>query len=615
MCGITGLISRSGDDAGRGLLERMRDSMRHRGPDDAGSWWSPDGRVGLAHRRLAIIDLSPAGHQPMLRDRVAITFNGEIYNFLELRKQLEDSGHTFASSSDTEVMLAAYLQWGPGFVSRLEGMFAFALYDAASDELLLARDRAGEKPLFYSASSDGFAFASELKALFESGRIERRVDPECLDEYLAYGYVSADRSLVAGVRKLPPASILRYNLRNGAVDVTRYWDVPSAEEARPRPIDDLCDELESLLRRAVSRQMISDVPIGILLSGGVDSSLITALAASVVPAVKTFTITFPGHAVDEGPFARLVANHFGTTHHELVAEPATVEMLPVLAKQYDEPIADSSMIPTYLVSRLVRQHATVAIGGDGGDELFGGYPHYSLLLKEWRLQRLVPRPFRKIVAGGARLLPVGTRGRNHLIGLGEGVPETIAHVNMYFDRATRERLVKHRASQRAEVRRSAIVRRDSTPLRAAMLADFETYLPNDILVKVDRASMLTSLEVRAPFLDPSMIEFAFSQVADGQRASAGGGRKLLLRALGRRLLPGALDLRRKQGFSIPLDQWFTGDFGVYMRNVLQESDDRVFDRTVIRELIRGQERGRSNSNRLFLLTMFELWRREYGITI
>lgn len=613
MCGITGLISRSGGVDHR-PLDAMCDALRHRGPDDRGDWWSPDGRVGLAHRRLSIIDLSPGGHQPMLRGEVAIAFNGEIYNFLDLRRELEAMGHRFSSSSDTEVMLAAYQEWGTSFVARLQGMFAFALYDATKEELFVARDRAGEKPLFYSKTPDGFVFASELKALFGAGLLQRSMDPDALDEYLAYGYVSGDRCLVSGVRKLPPASLLRYQLRSGDVTISSYWTVPEDQSSPGASIEELSEELESLLLRSVQRQMISDVPIGVLLSGGVDSSLITAMAARVAPAVKTFTITFPGHAVDEGPFARLVAGHFGTTHHELVAEPATVELLPLLARQFDEPIADSSMIPTYLVSRLVREHATVAIGGDGGDELFGGYPHYSLLMKEWRLQSRFPAAALRALSAAASFLPLGTRGRNHLIGLGGGVAGTIAHVNMYFDAATRRRLLKVRPRERAEVRRASLVRRDTTPLRAAMLADFETYLPNDILVKVDRASMLTSLEVRAPFLDPSVIEFAFSRVPDQHRATT-GGRKLLLRALGARVLPRGLDLHRKQGFSIPLDQWFKGDFGVYMKGILEDADDVVLERPVIRELIRGQEAGRSNSNRLFLLTMFELWRREYGMSL
>jgi asparagine synthase (glutamine-hydrolysing) len=366
--------------------------------------------------------------------------------------------------------------------------------------------------------------------------------------------------------------------------------------------------------------MIADVPVGIMLSGGIDSSLVTALAARASPRpVKTFTVSFPGHAAyDEAPFARLVARHFGTEHVELAAEAAVTELLPDLVRQYDEPIADSSMIPTFLVSRQIRTHATVALGGDGGDELFGGYPHYAWLEKHERARRLLPRPARRALgSAAARFLPPGVRGRNYLIGLRDGVAQTIAHVNLYFDAHSRDRLLAPRGDggRRAagvEDTRAALCPPGQTPLQQSTNVDFRNYLVDDILVKVDRASMLTSLEVRAPWLDPRIIELAFSRVPDGLRA--GQGRlKVLPKRLAARLLPKELDIQRKQGFGLPLDRWFRGDWGRFVGDVLREAEPALFDQGTIASLIQGQRRGLYNMPRLFALTVFELWRREYRV--
>ena len=367
-------------------------------------------------------------------------------------------------------------------------------------------------------------------------------------------------------------------------------------------------------------RLVADVPVGILLSGGVDSSLVTAMAvrASSAP-IRTFTIAFPGHgAYDEGPYAARVARHLGTVHTELEAEPATIDLLPRLAVQFDEPMADSSMIPTYLVSKLIRQHATVALGGDGGDELFGGYPHYSWLINQQRVRGLIPRRARALVSeAAAHLLPVGLRGRNHLIGFGADLARSIAHVNTYFDSVARRRLLAPdlaSASDAAspELYKQSLRRANHSPLQQATRADFAAYLPDDILVKVDRSSMLASLEVRAPWLDHRIIELAFARVPDSLRATA-NERKILPRRLAERLLPSEMDLTRKQGFSLPLNAWFRGDWGVKIAEILDEADPRLFRRGAIRSLVAGQRRGFSNTARLFSLAVFELWRRHYHV--
>lgn len=599
--------------------------MYHRGPDDAGVWWSEDGCVGLAHRRLSIIDLSPSGHQPMIDDvgQFCIVFNGEIYNFQDLRKELETKGYRFRSNSDTEVILAAYREWGKECVQHLNGMFAFGIYDSKQRQLFLARDRAGEKPLFYRVVKGTFAFASELKALMANPSFPRQLDLEALDCYLAYGYVPGEMCILKGFRKLPPAHALIYDLSTDWLHVWHYWQLP---ELCPSPAvleEELVEELEHLLLDSVRLRLIADVPVGILLSGGIDSSLVTAMAARVSPRpVKTFTISFPGHgAYDEAPYARTVAEYFGTEHTEMVAEPATVELLPMLARQYDEPMADSSMVPTYLVSRLIRQHATVALGGDGGDELFAGYPHYSWVQWQERARRLIPRPIRQLVGwSAAHLLPIGLKGRNYLIGFTADLCYSIAHVNIYFDSVTRRHLLgpldinQGRPDDLPEAYRAGLCFPGHSPLQQATRADFQTTMVEAYLVKVDRASMLTSLEVRAPFLDHRLIEFAFGRVPDRFRATE-TERKILPRRLAERLLPPQLDLRRKQGFSMPLGSWFKGEWGRYIEDVLSQVDPRLFDRCVIQDLIAGQRKGYANTNRLFALTLFELWRREYNISV
>jgi len=620
MCGIVGIAGEKLPTPE--LLIRMRDALRHRGPDDEGAWWSPDGRVALGHRRLSIIDLSPNGRQPMSdgTGRLQIVFNGEIYNYLELRSDLEKQGHRFRTATDTEVILEAYLQWGDDFLTRLNGMFALAIYDASRRRMLIARDRAGEKPLYYRCSSGTIAFASELKALLTDPDCPRELDAEALDYYLAFGYVPGSLCLLSGFRKLQQGHALTFSVDSGDVRTWAYWSLPQPENT-PRSEEDLVQELERLLEDSVRLRLIADVPVGVMLSGGVDSSVVTALAARVsTRRVKTFTISFPGHgAYDEAPHARTVARHFGTQHIELAAEPATVDLLPALVGQFDEPIADSSMVPTYLVSRLIRREATVALGGDGGDEVFGGYAHHSWVQQQARMGGWLPGPARRVArAAFTNLLPIGTKGRNYVLGLTAEHPYNIVQFNVVFDADARQRLLaplrigvrEHEA--RAEAWKAALCRDRSTVLQQTTALDFRTYMVDDILVKVDRASMLCSLEVRAPFLDPRVVEFAFRDVPDHLRATR-LNRKILLRGLAGRLLPASLDLNRKQGFSLPLHNWFKGDWGCFMQDVLT-SEETIFDRRIVQQLFTGQRAGFANMHRLFALTAFELWRREYRVS-
>jgi asparagine synthase (glutamine-hydrolysing) len=622
MCGIAGIASPE-SLADRGVLLAMRDSMVHRGPDAEGAWWSADGRVGLAHRRLAIIDLSEAGRQPMVgpSGHTWLTFNGEIYNYQELRRQLEGEGVRFRTRTDSEVILAAYETWGLARALRsLNGMFAFALYDEAAQGIYLARDRAGEKPLFYRHHRGRLAFASELKALFADPAMPREVDPEALDHYLAYGYVPGSLCMVRGVRKLPPAHSLWFDLRSGRLVIDRYW-TPPRQESTGATLDELTGRMEQLLTDAVRRQLHADVPVGILLSGGLDSSLVTAIAARVSSQpVRTFNVSFRGHAAhDESPHARLVASHFGTEHTELIGEPASVDLLPMLARQYDEPIGDSSMVPTFMVSRAIRREATVALGGDGADELFGGYPHYNGLHQTARLHRRVPRLLRRVIGASAgAIMPRGSRGRTLLSTFGGTVADAICHVNMYFDADWRAALLRplvsgtHEWTARAEDFRRDLCDPSADVIAQSMKLDFATFLPDDVLVKVDRASMLTSLEVRAPFLDAEILDFAFGSVPLTAKAND-RDRKIILRRLAARVLPPAFDAVRKQGFVLPLQGWSTGAWGDFITDTVRAADSSWLDPHAVAALIDGQQRGYANGNRLFAIAMLELWRREYRI--
>jgi asparagine synthase (glutamine-hydrolysing) len=623
MCGIVGIASNKKIES-RSWLERGRDSIAHRGPDGAGIWWDEDGRVGLAHRRLSIIDLSFAGHQPMhyAASKCTLVFNGEIYNHHALREQLITLGYTFNSNTDTEVILASYDRWGVDFLSHLKGMYAFALYDPKLGNLVLARDRAGEKPLFFSHEAGVIKFGSELKALLCDPTASRKLDAKSLDMYLGMGYVSGSNCILDCFHKLSPGHFAIFDMKSGDLKIQRYWNLPNptSDKSKTLNLDALTKKLEGLLEASISRQLLADVPVGVLLSGGVDSSLVTALASRVSHNVRTFTVGFSGCGdFDESKHAHLIANHFNTEHLELDAGNIGPKMLIDLARQFDEPMVDSSMLPTYLVSRLVRDHCTVALGGDGADELFGGYMHYSKMLKSVNLRRVIPNSVGHTVSKLTnKYVPQGVRGRHFLSSLSCDFRRGLPVVASLFDSKYRQKLTqnfgiaeKHSFSE--EIWNSRIPSTDCLLDRITRM-DFMNYMPEDILVKIDRSSMLSSLELRAPFLDSEIIEFAFSEVPSRFKADE-NQRKILLKKLSEKLLPAEFDRQRKQGFSLPLMQWLKG--GVW-RDFFVEillSEESIFNKECIQELFRGIDKGRHNGERLFSLVMFELWKREYKIEI
>jgi asparagine synthase (glutamine-hydrolysing) len=619
MCGLVGVAAtrRVADTTWLGLACGL---MHHRGPDGGGEWWSSDGRVGLAHRRLAVVDLSSLAQQPMVSScgSLCLVFNGEIYNFHELRERLQFKGHKFTSESDTEVVLAAYLEWGEKCLDQLHGMFAFGIFDVHHQRVFLARDRSGEKPLFYIVSDREIRFASELKALLVDGQLPRRVNLGELERYLVDGYTSADGSMLEGFSKLPAAHAMFFELTTGELKKWKYWR-PPPPPTFAAPIADLTRELEAVLSNAVGTQLVADVPVGVLLSGGVDSSLITALAARSVSDLKTFTVRFPGFSAnDETLHARQISNAFGTEHIEIDADEVDVEVLLALARHYDDPIIDSSIVPSYLLSKAVRRHCTVALGGDGGDELFGGYPHYDRLLRWEPWVTRTPTCLRALARGVTdRWVPVGVRGRMWLRSIADDWKNDVPSVTSIFDPVVSNQLI-HRIPLESAVRSRSDDSKAYCPndlLQRATRADFDGYLPGDILVKVDRASMMNSLEIRAPFLDVSVVEFAFSKVPSNLKATK-SSRKVLLRSLAEKILPSGFDKKRKQGFSIPLGTWLQrGPWRRFFEDCLLGSSECVFDRKYLENLFRDDAAVCRNAERLFGLVMFELWRREYAVEV
>jgi asparagine synthase (glutamine-hydrolysing) len=618
MCGIVGYAGRPGG-INPDLMRAMSDAIRHRGPDAGGAWSSADGAVVLGHRRLAIIDLSNAGAQPMVNSSGSsvVVFNGEIYNHEELRRDLAGSGVRFAGRSDTEVLLAAYDVWGEKCVDRLRGMFAFAIYDLKRKSLFMARDRAGEKPLYWAPHRGGIVFASELKALLTDPEFPRRLSPQGLASYLSFGYVPDSACILEGVHKLPPAHCLTWSLPAGPPRVFRYWSLPPPHVEGQANAETLTDELQSLLTAAVSEQLVADVPLAVLLSGGLDSSIVTAIAAQVAKQrVRTFTVTLPDHPqLDEQRHARTVADHFRTDHVELPLTRSSVDIIATLAAQYDEPIADSSMIPTYLLAKTVSQHCKVVLGGDGGDELFGGYRSYQASLRRAQFQKKVPGVLRASVSALARLsMRPGARGRGALLALSGDIADSIAQSAIWTDAADYSNVspwLAERSPPNPRSWRRGLVQVARGLPGAAMATDFASYLPEDILVKVDRASMLCSLEVRAPFLDRRVIEFAFGRVPNELRANL-VDRKILLKRLATRLLPPALDLTRKQGFTIPISEWLTAEVRQAWQEECHAQLRMLFSPDTVQRLS-VQSRSTADEHTLFASVMLTSWMRHYRV--
>ena len=642
MCGIVGLFDNGLSGVKPQLEERalaMSDAIAHRGPDGSGVWSDPDAGIALAHRRLAIVDLTPSGAQPMASGdgRWVISYNGEIYNAAEMRRAPELAGVAWRGTSDTEVILESVARRGlDRTLADMNGMFAIALWDRETRVLHLVRDRLGIKPLFYRAEGGAVLFASELKSLFAAGEQRFDIDPSSVGSFLRFGHVPAPWSILRGVHKLMPGEVISFDA-HGKPSQRRYWsmrDIAQSGLAQPLDLSDADAEarLHELLADAVSRQMISDVPLGAFLSGGVDSSLISALmvAAGRGP-VRTFSIGFPDFGFDESAHAAAVAKYLGTVHTELVITGQdALDVVPDLAAMYDEPFADSSQIPTHLVSKLTRAHVTVALSGDGGDEFFGGYNRYLLAQKLWGRLSLLPAGVRRLAAHGIRAVPNGVYDAIARSAPGGVLPGQFADkikkfadilpldadgiylrlVSQYPDPAA---LTAGFAEHPLPFGPGSDLNAGGSLLRQMQLRDSITYLPDDILQKVDRASMAVALEARPPLLDHRVVEFAW-RLPDRFHIRNGETKWLLRRVLDR-YVPRELIERPKMGFGVPLADWLRGPLRDWAEDLLDERklDSAYMNVPAIRGLwLDHLSRRRNWAYALWNVLMFESWRRRWA---
>ena len=624
MCGIAGRVNYlSQRPVDPGVVRGMCDLIAHRGPDG----WDVhvDGAVGLGHRRLSIIDLSAAGTQPMSTadGDLWITFNGEIYNFLELRRELEQQGHRFRSATDTEVILAAYRQHGVECLGRLRGMFAFAIWDQPRRRLFIARDRAGKKPLHYWIDRDGLAFASEPKAFLADPGFVPEPDPQGIADYIALQYVPAPESAFKGVRKLPPAHFLL--LENGDIRIERYWRLNYAKKVRMSE-QEAAEELRRRLSEAVRLRLISDVPLGAFLSGGIDSGAIVGLMAQHASGpVKTFSIGFDQKEYNELPAARLVAQKYATDHQEFVVRPDALSLLPSLVWHYNEPYADSSAIPTFVLSELTRRYVTVALNGDGGDENFAGYDRYYANVLGQHFDR-IPKPVRRLMANAAALAPSSgnrrglvSRGRRFLQAGGEGREERYIRWVAHFPHGLREEICTPeflaQVSQDPDrVLLDAYRATDATDIVDATLdVDVTTYLPGDLLVKVDIATMAHGLEGRSPFLDHEVMEFAASLPSHFKLH--GNVKKYILKTAVAPLLPPEILDRPKIGFGVPIDAWFRGELKEFVQDIISSAAFRqraIFRPAVVEHLFKDHVSGEASWHyQLWNVVMLEMWFRAF----
>jgi asparagine synthase (glutamine-hydrolysing) len=623
VCGIAGIARAAGAPVERETVERMCAAQEHRGPDARGV--HVDAGIGLGIQRLRVIDLF-TGDQPVHNEdrTVTVVLNGEIYNFRELRRRLRASGHTFATEGDTETIVHLYEELGPGCVRELHGMFAFALWDDRRRQLLLARDRVGKKPLFYCERPGALSFASELRALLQDPEVPREIDHRAIDAYLAYRCVPAPMSAFAAVRKLPPASTLLY--RDGASAVERYWRLDYARKCPPQPAAEVQEQLRGAIRTAVRRRMVADVPMGAFLSGGVDSSAVVAAMAETSPEpVKTFSIGFEDERCNELPRARLVAQRFATDHHELIVRPDAVEMLPRIVRHYGEPFADHSALPCFYLARFAREHVTVALNGDGGDESFAGYQRYTTNLALAELDRL-PLSLRRAAAAAAGRAPLGgdprrmrSRAGRFVQAAALGRESRYVAARSMFTAAQRARLyTPEYAALLGDACAAETVlgpwRSSTAPdlLDRFLDVDVATYLPDDLLAKIDVATMAYSLEGRSPLLDHELMELA-AALPTQLKVARGQGKRVLRAAL-RGWVPDEVLDAPKQGFETPVARWLRGELREYAREVLLDPAATArgwCEEREVRRLLEEHAAGTHDHGKgIWTLLALELWYRE-----
>ncbi|MDD5072404.1 MAG: asparagine synthase (glutamine-hydrolyzing) [Candidatus Omnitrophica bacterium] len=628
MCGVCGIVDHIGSGiAGEKTIKDMCRELRHRGPDDGGIYLNNGiPSVALGHRRLSIIDLSQAGHQPMSNEdgSVQLVFNGEIYNYKDLKDELKMRGHIFKSDSDTEVMVHLYETYGEECVRHLRGMFAFAVWDEKNKNLFLGRDRVGKKPLLYCRSGNIFCFASEFSSILASGLINKSINLKAVDYYMNFGYVPAPFTIYNGVFKLPAAHTL--TLKDGNIRLEPYWQVDYSGKINISE-EEASEEVLRLLKEAVKIRLYSDVPLGAFLSGGIDSSAVVGLMSQVSGAkVKTFSIGFEESDYNELKYARMVARKFATEHHEFIVKPNALEILPLLVERYGEPYADSSCIPTYYVCRETRRFVTVALNGDGGDEAFGGYERYQAMLISENLQKL-PIYLRNMISGLAGILPDSVNQKDTLRRLkrflgSAGLPAGERYLRwagilgeVRPDELYSDEFLKETRSSGPLAILEPYLNRPGKPdlLDRLLLADTSTYLPDDLLVKVDIASMANSLEARSPFLDHKLIEFAAKLPSDFKIRR--GTKKYILRKAVKGLLPEENIRRRKMGFGMPVGQWFRGELKGFLCDTVLSAPSLkrgYFKPGAIKRIVEDHTSGKKDyAFQLWAILMLELWHKKF----
>lgn len=623
MCGIAGFISRGLNDGDRraALLDSMCRVITHRGPDEQGT--AIEGRAAMGMRRLSIIDLA-TGQQPIYNsDRTKlIVFNGEIYNYRELKKELEQRGFKFKTNSDTETILHAFDAFGPDCLKKLRGMFAFAIWDIVEQSLFIARDRVGKKPLFYTITDAGeFVYGSEIKVLLEHGGIKRSIDNGALDSYLTFGYVPENLCIFQGVKKLEPGHFLTF--KDGEVRTERYWDFDFSQDKLTGTEDEIAAELLEKLRESVRVRLISEVPLGAFLSGGVDSSAIVGLMSQVLDQpVKTFSIGFNEDSFNELKYARATAKHFNTDHHEFILTPDFVDIVDDLVWHFDEPFSDQSSLATFMVAKMAREFVTVVLSGDGGDELFAGYTRYVIDQSRNGFGKL-PRSLRQnILRPLSETLPNGARGKNFLFNISLDAAaryiDSISHFNGPRRRKLYSSEIRTKMNGSFELGEKTFQQiagssNTEDPIEELLYLDSKTYLPADILTKVDRMTMASSLEARSPLLDNELIEFV-SRIPSGLKLR-GKETKYIFKKAVEGFVPREILYREKQGFGVPIGEWINTRLKDRIVGDLleQRSIERgYFDASYVRVLIDEHAKGRrDHSNPLWTLWMLELWHRRY----
>ena len=612
MCGIAGYITNNGSF--EYWIEKSQKLLHHRGPDHTNAIYLNDKKLGMSFNRLAILDLSDNANQPMLSNNkdFAMVFNGEIYNFLEVRAKLENCGYSFNSSGDSEVLLYSFIEWGDRCFEELEGMFAFAIYDSKKNEIFLARDRFGEKPLYYLADDQGFFFSSQIKVLLELSS-KNDISTHQLNHYLHWGFAEGDASIINGIKKLEAGSFIKYHPEEKRLEISKYSEPENLTKHSNKNVTyDLVSQLETILEASILNRLESDVPIGFMLSGGLDSSIITTIASRHVKDINSYTVIFPESShFNESQYAKKIAAFCKSQHQEINGHEIQPSLLEEVVTFFDEPLSDPSLLPTYILCRAISNYCKVAIGGDGADELFGGYPHYKRFMQLENFDRVLPSIVKKNMTSTLNnFFPSGKKGSNTIELFSQNFTENYYNFSSFFNTTNRQKLLAPYFRHLSPKLLPESIQGRDLPSRMSY-SDFKIWLVEDILVKIDRASMANSLEMRSPFLDSTVVDFALNYVP-GKLKATSYSNKSILKELGKKILPKEFDIQRKQGFCLPIDELFRSDlWGDYFKANLNSLNSDLLNKKAALDILNQHHNGYIHGNRLFCILIFMVWLNKY----